>query len=199
LASGALLAVLAVLTWRQSANYADYQTLFFATAEKNPDSWMVQSNLGMALMLAKRYDEALIHLRRTLELKPNAGGHFNIAVVLTHKGKPREAMEEYRAALALDPDDAESHENLGALLARAGQGHEALIHLEKAVELKPGKAKSHASLGELLASHGFFDKALEQYQAAFDLATANRDKATANFARSRIERLQRDIERGSAR
>lgn len=197
-ASAALLTVLAVLSWRQSAYYADYPTLFLATAQDNPDSWMVQLNLGKALVREKRFGEAFPHLHKALALKPGADAHYNLGVALSHRGRPREAMDEYREALALDPDYADAHGALALLLDRAGQPRDALIHMKKAVELRPGDARARINLGVELASLGFIGDALAQYRAGLELATARGDVVTANFARARIERLRLAIPRSSA-
>jgi tetratricopeptide (TPR) repeat protein len=197
-AGAALLAVLALLSWRQSQDYADYPTLLLATVRKNPDNWMVQHNLGRELVRAGRCDEALVHLRKAMALRPDADAHYYLGVALSRSGKAGEAIDEYRKAVELDPDHADAHGNLGALLARAGQPREALVHFRRAVEIKPDDAKAHANLGGLLASRGFLGEALEQFQMAFDLATARHDKTTADFARARIDRLQWSIQRGAA-
>ena len=45
----ALLSVLAVLSWRQSRMYADAETLYRTTIERNPDCWLAHNNLGSVL------------------------------------------------------------------------------------------------------------------------------------------------------
>ncbi len=49
----ALLAVLAGLTWQQSRMYADAETLYRTTIDRNPNCWMAYNNLGNR-MLARR-------------------------------------------------------------------------------------------------------------------------------------------------
>ena len=41
-----LLAALCLLTWRQSRMYADIETLWRTTLERNPDCWLAQNDLG---------------------------------------------------------------------------------------------------------------------------------------------------------
>ena len=45
----ALLAILATLTFRQSRMYADKETLYRTTLDRNPNCWLVQNNLGNLL------------------------------------------------------------------------------------------------------------------------------------------------------
>ncbi|MGD0518982.1 MAG: tetratricopeptide repeat protein, partial [Thermoguttaceae bacterium] len=67
----AAVGVFAFLTWRQSGLYRDAITLYQATLEKNPESWMVQNNLGLELEKAGRPRDAINYYREALQLKPN--------------------------------------------------------------------------------------------------------------------------------
>lgn len=64
-------AVLMLLTWRQSALYADAITLYRATLVANPDSSFVHNNLGLALLDAARQPEAIEAFEHALRLKPD--------------------------------------------------------------------------------------------------------------------------------
>lgn len=48
-----------------------------------------------------------------------------------------EALTWYRAAIAIDADDAEANSLLGLALVHSGRGEEGLSHLRRAVELEP--------------------------------------------------------------
>ena len=55
-----------------------------------------------------------------------------------HKsGRLDEALTWYRAAIAIDADDAEANSLLGLALVHSGRGEEGLSHLRRAVELEP--------------------------------------------------------------
>ena len=53
------------------------------------------------------------------------------------KGQLDEAIAEYRKAVELDPDIADSHNNLGLALYGKGQLDEAIAEYRKAIELGP--------------------------------------------------------------
>jgi tetratricopeptide (TPR) repeat protein len=130
---------LAVLTWKQSALYADGITLYRDTLARNPDAWVAHNNLGALLFDAGRLAEAKEHDQRALELKPDyAEAHNNLANVLQRMGKRSEAIAHYRRALQLRPRYAPAHNNLAAALAADGRLDEAIGHLEQALRLKPG-------------------------------------------------------------
>jgi protein O-mannosyl-transferase len=103
----ALLAILGSLTWRQSRNYADAETLYRATIERNPDCWMAYNNLGNALASRGEFDEAAADCRRAVEIKRDfAEGHYNLGVALVGLGRIDDAMKEYQEALIILYEEA---------------------------------------------------------------------------------------------
>ena len=77
----ALVAVLAVLSWRQSRMYADIETLYRTTIDRNPDCWLAHNNLGLVLAGRGQVDEAIAHYRKALEIKPDyAEAHHNLGI-----------------------------------------------------------------------------------------------------------------------
>src|ERR1035437_7702942 len=66
-----LVALLGVLTWRQSGMYADSETIWRKTVEKNPDGWIALNNFGMALVQEGRVDEGIAYLERATEISSN--------------------------------------------------------------------------------------------------------------------------------
>ena len=90
----ALVAVLAVLSWRQSRMYADIETLYRTTIDRNPDCWMAHNNLGNALADRGQVDEAIAHYQKALEIKPDyAEAHNNLG---DRSGRPRTARRGHR-------------------------------------------------------------------------------------------------------
>ena len=71
----------------------------------------------------------------------------NLGTVLRELGRNEEALEAFRAAVALDPALALARANLGQALIEAGQAEEALEHCQEAVRLQPDLAAAHNNLG----------------------------------------------------
>jgi Flp pilus assembly protein TadD len=156
----AVLSTLAVLTWRQSHVYANVESLYRATIEGNPESWMAHNNLAGALIARGAVDEAVGHIEKALALKPDyAEARSNLGLALASRGRIDEAAAQYRKALELQPAYAEAHNNLGFLLARRGQVDEAIAHFRRALEIDPGLAKAHYNLAEILTARGQTDEA----------------------------------------
>ena len=61
---------------------------------------------------------------------------------LLKKNQYAAAAVEFRKALDLDPDEAQSHNNLGLALVETGKVEEGMEHYRKALELSPGYPRS---------------------------------------------------------
>ena len=79
----------------------------------------------------------------------NFDAHYNLANALASKDQFREAIEHYRAAILLHPDDANVEANLGAALAEAGNLPEAKFHLERALGINPNHELARENLAEV--------------------------------------------------
>jgi Flp pilus assembly protein TadD len=165
--AGVLLVTLFTLSWRQSRMYVDAETLYRTTVERNADCWMAHTHLGLLLMEKGRHDEAMVHLRRALEIHPKpADAHSNLGLLLMDMGRDDESAVHLLKALEINPRQADAHNNLGALLARKGRLDEAAAHLRKALELHPDHAEVHYNLGDLLARRGRMEEAIAHYRQA---------------------------------
>ncbi len=166
----ALLATLAVLTWRQSGTYAGVETLYRTTIARNPDCWMAHNNLGLALAARRRGNEAIEQYREALKLWPGyAQAHFNLANELGQCGRVDEAVEHYQRALELDPKYPAAHVGLGLVLARRGHLDEATAHFRKALAINPDVADAHSNLGLALEHYGRTEEAIGHYRRALEI------------------------------
>ena len=174
----ALLTTLAVLTWRQSRTYADAETLYRATIDRNPDCWLAHNNLGLILAGRGEVDEAIAHFQKALDIQPDhVQAHNNLGLALADRGESDEAIAHYRKALDLKPDFAEARYNLGLALAGRGQVDDAIAQYQNALELRPDYALAHNNLGKALAGRGQVDEAIIHFRKAL---LANPDLALAH-------------------
>src|SRR5262249_51378386 len=63
---------LGLLSWRQSGNYRDVETLYKTTIAGNPSCWMAYNNLGNERMRARRWSAAIGNFRAATRLKPDS-------------------------------------------------------------------------------------------------------------------------------
>ena len=170
-AGAGLVAVLAALTWAQSATYRDAETLYRTTIERNPECWLAHNNLGADLLeYAGRVPEALEHLETAVSLKPDyLPARNNLGSALSRLGRTDEAVVQYEAILRIQPGSVNAHNNLGNALAAAGRYEEAVREFQAALATDSGAAKVHNNLGSALSNLGRLPEAIHEFEAALRL------------------------------
>jgi tetratricopeptide (TPR) repeat protein len=133
------------------------------------------ANLGFCREKQGRREEAGELFRRSLEVRPTAQAHYNLANVLSKEGKIEEADAHYQAALRLKPEFVEAWYNLGALEAKRGKPEAAEQDYATVLRIKPDHAEAHLSLGAWLAGQKRFDEAIVHFKAALRAAPGNAD------------------------
>jgi Flp pilus assembly protein TadD len=168
--------VLGVMTWQQSGQYVDAETLYRATLKQNPTCWLAMNNLGDLQLRGGNGNlaEAVGLFTDALRLKPDyAEAHNNLGVAFDRMGRTGEAVTEFQTAMQLNPKlaDAEAQSNLGTLLQKTGRAAEAEAYIRRAIELSPGFADAHMNLGNALERQQRPDEAIVEYQEAVRLAS----------------------------
>src|SRR5262249_48083405 len=106
--------------------------------------------------------------------------HNNLGLALTELGRPKEAVEHCRRALALNPHLAGAHNNLANALKQLARLDEAVAHYQKAPALQPHFAPAHYNLGVTLRRQGKIPQALTRFTRALEI---DRGFVAAEFAR----------------
>ena len=110
-------------------------------------------NLGHALRVQGKLDEAIAELRKAITLDPKSSVcHLNLGLALCDQGKLNEAIAEYRETIALDPTSVGAHNSLSWLLANCPDATsrdpvQAVELARKAVQLAPKKGAHWNTLG----------------------------------------------------
>jgi tetratricopeptide (TPR) repeat protein len=165
------LAVLAGLTWQQSRMYADIETLYQTTIDRNPECWMAYTNLGLIRAAQGRTDEAIGCYLKTLEIKPDdVNARIDLANALYGQRHVDEAIAQLRKALETNPDDLLARSNLATYLCDQGRVDEAMTHCWKVLEIDPQWADAHNVLGNALRLQGKLDEAVAEYRKALKIA-----------------------------
>lgn len=98
---------------------------------------------------------------------------YDHAWQLAETGRTAAAIEAWREALRLEPDDAKANNNLGGLLLGQGRLDEAEAFLRRVLRSDPGLAGARNNLGLLLMQRGRWEEARTQFQQAVALAPAS--------------------------
>jgi tetratricopeptide (TPR) repeat protein len=149
----------------------DAVPLLSAAQARYPQDFWLNFELGLALNVSGRSDEALGFYRAALALRPEASpAHNGVGLSLFDIGRVDEAIGHYEQALNIDPNFALAHNNLGSALLAKGQLDEAIGHYQEAIRLDPkGSAMAHDNLGSALLAKGRLDEAIGQFQESIRL------------------------------
>jgi tetratricopeptide (TPR) repeat protein len=110
-------------------------------------------------------------LQRAISLNPNyADSHTHYASLLSHVGRPEEAIVEARRAVALDPLSALANRFLGAVLYYARQYDQALEQERKALELDPNFLEAYRDIGAIYLRKSMNKEAIEELERASAIA-----------------------------
>ena len=169
----AIVGTLAVLTWRQSAMYADIEALWRTTLARNPACWMAHNNLGVVISQKGEIDEAIVHYRTALQMQPDySDADYNLGNALLQKGEIDGAISYFQEAMKLEPSYM-AHEGLGAALVRRGEVHEAIFQFQAALKLRPNDPDGHSNLAVVLIRDGKVDEAIAHWQESLKLRPNN--------------------------
>jgi protein O-mannosyl-transferase len=126
---------------------------------------------GMTWRQSAMYTDLETLYRETLARNPEswlARNNLGLLLVQQPGGVP-DAIQEYRAAVRLEPDYPESHFNLGSALAHSDPPDRlaAIAEYRNALRLKPDYAEAHNNLGNALTHvPGGTNEAIAEFQAA---------------------------------
>lgn len=105
----------------------------------------------------------------------------NLGTALLEQGRVDPAIEQFNAALQIDPSAYTAATGLGLALAQKGQLDQARQYYGAALAMKPDYAEAHIDLALLLSQQGKLDEANVHYEEALRSAPEN-DKGHNNLA-----------------
>jgi tetratricopeptide (TPR) repeat protein len=115
--------------------------------------------------------EAIAALWRMLDTDDGDGAFYNarIALDLFRRGMYVESEDQYRQAIALNPEFAELYNQLGVTLYALLRDEEAIVAYRAAIARNPDYADVYLNLGLALARLGCKDEAKSAYETAIRL------------------------------
>jgi len=189
-----LAVVLGTLTWRESRQYVDADTLYRSTIARNPAAWMAHHNLGVLKLYGPVSDlaEAMTHIETSLRINPdNAEAHNSLGFALQRLGRMDEALDSYRTARRLMPTLAAPHNNLGVVAQAQGRLDEAHALYSEAARLNPRDPEARRNLGIVLQELGRLDEAAVHLQRSLQLdpgsAKAHDSLGTVRLKQGQVE------------
>ncbi len=105
--------------------------------------WSFYNNLGFALQMQRRLDEAEAAFRQALAVNPDcADAHNNLGILYRLRGRHDRAAACYQEAARCDPLDFRYPTNLGSVYLLQKRRDEALACFRRVLELKPDDAEA---------------------------------------------------------
>lgn len=142
-----LLAAYALGTRQRNAVWKTEETLWRDVAAKSPGNGRGLLNYGSALLEKGDYAGAEDYFTRAMKVTRNQTYlKISMGLVKTAIGKPHEAEEHFRKAVAEEPHNPQCYYFYGRFLAERGRRDEALVNLEKSVRLDRERQLSLAHL-----------------------------------------------------
>jgi tetratricopeptide (TPR) repeat protein len=102
-----------------------------------------------------------------------APGHpavtHNLGVIAAARGRHREALAHFDAAIAAEPQYASAHYSRASALQTLGQPRDALQSLARVCAIDPGHYDAHRALGFLWLAEGDRGRALDHFSRTYEL------------------------------
>lgn len=118
--------------------------------------------------------EAVGLYQRAQAVKPTYDAAYGLGVCFTIDDQHTPAVEQFRAALKLDPQSAVARFALGSSLLQTGDTASAIRELERAVALEPRMRQGYYLLGRAYAALGLRERSRRAFARAEELAHAER-------------------------
>lgn len=158
---------LATGTFTRNRDYRSAVSLWSDTAAKRPHNGRAWSNLGAALVLENKPEEASFALRRAIALdSKNGQACFNLGQLSMGHGKWPEALALFDQAVQAKPNLAPAHQSRGIALESLGRYDEAFAAYTEAVRIAPELPEAHLRLGVLLGRRGEWKAAALEFGKA---------------------------------
>ena len=159
-----------------------------------PDAYL---NLGFLEHCEGKLDQASENYRQAAELQPGGPDAYYYQAVAHQEN---EAVNDFRAAIWMNPSFWQARYWLGMELVKEGQIEEAQGQFSQVVRIRPDFARAHLMYGIGLARQGKLSEALKEIQITLQLGSHElnkRNKTSKSFDRTSRRRKPRTNEESS--
>ena len=148
--------------WATQAVYTAQQ------AERLDDSLVeVHAAMGQAYVATGRTNEAIVELRRALEIAPNSDEAYRrLAAAYRIAGQTDEAIKMHKLAIDKNPYYWINHNALGYTYWRIGDYENAAAEFKKVLEIEPDNVNGYNDLGAVYLQTGRYQDAADTLQKA---------------------------------
>ncbi len=163
-AAAAWLIALAFAAHRQIDYWQNNQALWSHALAVTQNNFIAEDNLGGALILEGKEDEARAHFEAASRINPNDPmSHTNLGAYFQTHHQMRKAIEQYQAAIAVTSDSgllAQIYANLGAAQEELGEDAAAHGDFMHSLRLNENQFNAWLGLGLLAEKRGDLPEAI---------------------------------------
>jgi len=168
-----ILLALSVATHRQLAYWSSNYNLWTRALAVTDKNFIAQDNLGGALLLLDKPDEAYAHFQAAADINPlDPMSRSNLGAYLQQRGRLDEAIKLEKRVIELTFDPgllAATYANLGTAYRTLGADQQARESYDQALRLNSSQANAYLGLGELLEKQNKLNEAIENYSRSVEL------------------------------
>ncbi|MCA9751006.1 MAG: tetratricopeptide repeat protein [Gemmatimonadetes bacterium] len=139
---------------------------YAAVLQQRPDKSSLMMKTAVLLNARGRYQEAVPYLRTLVQISDSPETRFEYGRALTEVGRYDEGIEQFRAAIAAQPEQPQAFTNLGIAQAKLGKTSEAIESFREAIYLDPYGKEAYFHLGNALQAAKQYDDAKEAFEEA---------------------------------
>ena len=130
----------------------------------------VHFSLGSVYFTTGKSAEAIVELKRGLELAPNSDeGYRQLGKAYLSSGHEEEAIAAYKKALDVNPYYWANHIALGKAYLLIGQGDKGLDEFRRVTELEPENTSGWDDLGDAYERLGRYEESIPAYQKSIQV------------------------------
>ncbi len=142
--SMAVLAILAVLTWKQCSYWKDNIDLLNHALKVTKNNYMAHINLALDLMEKGKMNEAVDHYNKAISIIPYYEViYYDRGIAYYHLGQKQRALEDFKEAIRLKPDYAAAFYNMGIVYLGLGKYQNAIENYTETILINPGYAYAY--------------------------------------------------------
>lgn len=181
-----MLALMGILTWRQSATYRTGEIFWRHNLQKNPGSTFTHYDLGVEFRKQNRIDEAIEEYKRAIALDArNIPAYINLGSAYVLQGETEMAMRSFQWAIKVKPrthkdarQRALAYGDIGNLLAEQGRNDEAMEKYEIGLKIDAKSDFVLQNQAKLFAKLGKTEEAMKAFSRAI---VSNPDSQQAHW------------------
>jgi protein O-mannosyl-transferase len=171
--AAAVLVALALVTHRQIGYWDSNYDLWSHTLAVTENNFVAENNLGGALILEGREEDAHPHFEAAARINPrDPMSRGNLGIYFQNHHQLRDAVAAYEGAVELTSDPgllAQTYANLGTAQHALGDDEPARKSFEQSLRFNPNQSNAWFGLGLLAQKQGKLDEAISDLSRSVEL------------------------------